>query len=99
MIDTLWSYARNAHVDQFDIVPALLQVLLHQGQVIVFVWYDAKGEAISDAEDASCICGFPRFELDVVEASGIEVERPVRRKRFAPKSIIRIYYKRWATNQ
>ena len=68
-------------------MPALLQVLLHQGQIIVLVWHDAKGEAISNAEDTNCSWGFMRAELNVVEASGIEVKIPKRRKRFAPESI------------
>jgi hypothetical protein len=55
----------------------LLEVLLDQRQIIVFVWYDAKGEAVSDAEDASCTCDFLRAELDVIEALGIEMERQI----------------------
>jgi hypothetical protein len=91
-------YARNTHIDQFDIMPALLQVLLHQGQIIVLVWHDAKGEAISNAEDTNCSWGFMRAELNVVEASGIEVKIPKRRKRLAPESI-GVHYKRWATDR
>jgi len=69
-------------------MPALLQVLFHQGQVIVFVRHDAKREAISDAEDANCSCGLMRVELYVFEASGIEMKIPIRRKRLAAESIV-----------
>ncbi|MGC2219824.1 MAG: hypothetical protein WA645_19480, partial [Pseudolabrys sp.] len=55
-------------------MPALLQILFHQGQVIVFVWHDAKRKTISDAEDANFSCGFTRAELDVFEASGIQMK-------------------------
>ena len=69
---------------------ALLQVLLHQRQVIVFVWHDAKRETIADAEDADYICGLTRAELDVFEASGIEVKIPIRRKWLTAESIVGI---------
>jgi hypothetical protein len=49
--------------------------------------YDAKGEAISNAESANYSWVFTRAELDIVEASGIEMKIPNRRKRFAPESI------------
>src|SRR5215813_9181441 len=89
-----WPYARNTHVDQLDVVPGLLQVLLHQGQVIVFVLHGAKGEAISNTEDASYTRGFLRVELDVFKTSGIEMKIiPIWRKRLATVSIVRITIK------
>src|SRR5262245_16270315 len=69
---------------------ALLQVLLDQRQVIVFVWQDAKRKTIADAEDADYVCSLTRAELDVFEASGIEVKIPIRRKWLTPESIVRI---------
>jgi hypothetical protein len=74
-------------------MPALLQILFHQGQIIVLVWYDAKREAIPDAEDANCSCGFTRAELDVFEASGIEMKIPIRRKWLTPESIVGLVIK------
>ena len=69
-------------------MPALPQVLLHQGQIIVFVWHDAKRKTISDAEDADCISGLTRAELDVFEAFRIEVKIPIRRKWLTAESIV-----------
>ena len=68
-------------------MPALLQILFHQGQVIVFVWHDAKRKIIFDAEDADCSCGLMRVDLRSLKPLELSSKIPIRRKRLAPKSI------------
>src|SRR3954454_1786106 len=65
------AYTRNTHIDQFDVVSALFCLLPHQCKIIVFIWYYAKSETISDSEDTNRTRRFTCAELDVFEASGI----------------------------